>query len=138
MEKAIRALRGGEAMFATTIRFGLPMDVEDTDWEELRQFLVRGAFETDRRLPGLRSASVVLSPERGEFGGNYVWETQDDGEAFLRSDRYRSLAHRFGEPHMIERCDVCAYVEDGDLLFPHDDDIQTALGPSASIPPLGL
>ena len=101
-------------MFATTIRFTLP---PETDWEALRQFLVQRAFEVDRGLPGLRAKAQVLSPERGEFGGNYVWETQDDAEAFLRSDVYGAVVARFGEPR-LERAEVCAYVEDGDLYFP--------------------
>jgi hypothetical protein len=125
-------------MFATTVRFTLSMDTEDTDWEDIRSLLVKHAFETDRRTPGLRSASLVLLPERREVGGNYVWETQDDAEAFLRSDGFRSLVRRFGEPHALERSEICAYLEDGDLVFPHDYDVQSTLGPAASVPPLGL
>jgi len=101
-------------MFATTIRWDLP---EETDWERLRAGAVRSAFEEFRWVPGLRAKAFVFSPERSEFGGNYVWETQDDAEAFLRSELWRATVSRLGEP-WIERSEVCAYVEAGDLVFP--------------------
>jgi hypothetical protein len=101
-------------MFATTVRFTMPAD---TDWEGLRQAAVRRAFEGYRAVPGLRSIAFVFSPERGEFGGNFVWETQDHAEAFLRSTAWRAALSLYGEPR-IERTEVCAYVEDGDLMFP--------------------
>ncbi len=101
-------------MFATTIRFTLPAD---TDWERLRQLAVRQAFEVYRAIPGLRAKAFVFEPERCEFGGNYVWDTQDAGEAFLRSEIWRQAVATFGEPR-VERSQVCAYVEEGDLVFP--------------------
>jgi hypothetical protein len=103
-------------MFATTIRFTMP---EDTDWERLRALAVRAAFDEYRDVPGLRAKAFVFAPERCEFGGNYVWETQDDAEAFLRSATWRATASRFGEPR-VERSEVCAYVECGDLVWPPD------------------
>lgn len=123
-------------MFATTIRFAL---ASDTDWEDLRRSLVRRAMENDRFVPGLRSKAFIFSPERGEFGGNYVWETQDDAEAFLRSDLYRATVARYGQPTALERAEVCAYVEDGDVLFP-EYDLRPAEGSDtdAAVPPLGL
>jgi hypothetical protein len=101
-------------MFATTIRFAMP---QETDWEVMRQLAVRSAFEQFRRVPGLRAKAFVFSPERCEFGGNYVWETQDDAEAYLRSEAWRSIVARLGEPR-IERTEISAYVECGDLVFP--------------------
>lgn len=101
-------------MFATTIRFSMPAD---TDWEALRRLLVRRAFEWFRTVPGLRAKAFVFSPERREIGGNYVWETQDEAEAYLRSAAFRATVERWGEPR-IERSEVCAYVEDGDLVHP--------------------
>lgn len=112
-------------MFATTIRFDLP---DDTDWERLRQQAVHAAFDSFRAVPGLRAKAFVFSPERGEFGGNYVWETQDDAEAYLRSELWRSLVARFGAPR-VERSEICAYVECGDLVFP---DVYEERRPSAS------
>jgi hypothetical protein len=117
-------------MFATTIRFTI---TPETDWEAVRQFLVRRAFEVDRFLPGLRAKAQVLSPERCEFGGNYVWETQDDAEAFLRSDVYRAVVARFGEPR-LERAEICAYVEDGDLFFPAGYDPRPSVSAGAAAP----
>ncbi len=122
-------------MFATTIRFAL---TAGTDWEDFRQSLIRRAFEVFRYMPGLRAKAFVISPERGEFGGNYVWETQDDAEAFLRSDLFQASVARFGEPCVLERAEICAYVEDGDLLFPPDYEVQRAASPDAAVPPLGL
>ena len=101
-------------MFATVIRFPMP---PDTDWERLRQQAVRVAFESFRSVAGLRAKAFVYSPERSEFGGNYVWETQDDAEAYLRSEPWRATVARLGEPR-IERSEICAYVECGDLIFP--------------------
>ena len=119
-------------MFATTIRFAL---TADTDWEDFRQLLVRRAADPFRFVPGLRSKAFVLSPERGEFGGNYVWETQDDAEAFLRSDLFRATVARFGEPCALERAEVCAYLEDGDLIFPPDYDARSEVDAGAAAPP---
>lgn len=119
-------------MFATTIRFALP---PDTDWERLRQLAVRRTFEIYRFVPGLRAMAFVYSPEQSEFGGNFAWETQDHAEAFLRSEAWRSAVSLYGEPR-VERAEICAYVEDGDLVFPADYDAPRALygseGPSAS------
>jgi len=109
-------------MFATTIRFTMPAD---TDWERLRQLAVRRAFEVYRTTPGLRSIAFTFAPERGEFGGNCVWETQDHAEAFLRSDPWRTALALYGEPR-IERAEVSAYVEDGDLMFPAEYDLRSA------------
>ncbi len=103
-------------MFATTIRFTVS---PETDWESIRQDMIRAAFDVFREVPGLRSKAFVFSPERGEFGGNYVWETQDDAEAFLRSDLWQERVDAYGEPR-IERAEICAYVEAGDLVFPAD------------------
>ena len=119
-------------MYATIIRFAVPAS---TDWEELRQLQVRRAHETFR-ISGLRSRAFVFSPERGEFGANYVWETQDDAEAFLRSDQFRTFVERFGQPCLLEGAEICAYVEDGDVVFPPDE-VQRTLGADAAMPPPG-
>lgn len=115
-------------MFATTIRFTVR---EDTDWERLRAQAVRGAFELYRLVPGLRSKAFVFAPERCEFGGNYVWETQDHAEAYLRSDTWRRIVSLFGEPR-VERAEVCAYVECGDLVWPPDDRVNDTLQAGAA------
>ena len=89
-------------MFATTIRFTMP---PDTDWERLRQLAIRRAFEVYRSMPGLRAKAFIFSPERSEFGGNYVWDTQDDAESYLRSPAWRTTVAALGEPE-IERTEV--------------------------------
>ncbi len=118
-------------MFATTIRFTMP---PETDWEALRRLLVLRAFESFRTMPGLRAKAFVFSPERGEIGGNYVWETQDEAEAYLRSAAFRATVERWGEPR-VERSEICAYVEDGDLVHPSEP--LTAV-PGAEPPSAGL
>jgi hypothetical protein len=119
-------------MFATTIRFKMP---EDTDWERLRQLAIRRAFEVYRSVPGLRALAFIFSPERCEYGGNFAWETQDHAEAFLRSDAWKQALSLFGEPE-IERAEICAYVEDGDLLFPPAFDVRAATSAgSGTFPP---
>jgi hypothetical protein len=119
----------GQAMFAITIRFTMP---DDTDWEEVRAEAVRRAFEVYRNVPGLRSKAFLFAPERGEYGGNYVWETQDDAEAFLQSAGWERLVSQLGEPR-IERSEICAYVECGDLVWPADYAPAPAVEPSASM-----
>ena len=120
-------------MFATTIRFDMPAD---TDWELMRQRAVQAAFEQFRLVPGLRAKAFVFSPERSEFGGNYVWETQDDAESYLRSAAWRATVAALGEP-TIERMEVSAYVECGDLVFPSSYEMKPSAGsasPAASAP----
>lgn len=118
-------------MFATTIRFTLPAD---TDWEQLRRLAVQRAFDLYRRIPGLHSKAFVYSPERCEYGGNYVWETQDEAETFLRSEAWRNVVSLFGEPR-IERAEICAYIEDGDLVFPSERDLRPPAAPAGGAAP---
>lgn len=118
-------------MFATTIRFTMP---PDTDWERLRQLAIRRAFEVYRSMPGLRAKAFIFSPERSEFGGNYVWDTQDDAEAFLRSDAWRAALSLYGEPR-VERAEVCAYVECGDLVFPPEYEQRSSASEGAAASP---
>lgn len=113
-------------MFALTTRFTASAD---TDWEEFRRLAVRRAFEKYRSVPGLHAKAFVYSPELGEYGGNYVWETQDDAEAFLRSDTWRKTVALFGEPR-IERWEVSAYVEDGELVFPPEHALRGTAAPA--------
>jgi hypothetical protein len=122
-------------MYAMTIRFTVPAN---TDWEAVRQLQVRRAFEMFRHVSGLRAKAFVFSPERGEVGGNYVWETQDDAEAYLRSDLFRASNARYGQPRLLEGAEISAYVEDGDIVFPPDYEVHDAMGPDAAVPPLGL
>ena len=82
-------------MHAMVVRFAMP---EGTDWETLRRVARERAEAYYRNLPGLRSKAFIISPERREYGGQYVWETREQLEEFLRSEifagRWRSSASR--------------------------------------------
>ena len=119
-------------MYATTIRFSMP---PDTDWEALRRLLVRRAFEVFRTLPGLRAEAFIFSPERSEIGGNYVWQTQDDAEAYLRSAAWRAAVERWGEAR-VEGAEICAYVDDGDLAYPPEYQAARMPEPPSAAAPL--
>jgi len=47
-----------------------------------------------RNLPGLVSKAFLYDPETREYGGNYVWETRRDLEAF---PVLRTVQGRHGE-----------------------------------------
>ena len=88
-------------MFATATRFTIPAGA---DWEDIGRELVRRAFHTWEHANGLRSAALILLPERREFGGNHVWETQEDAETFFRSPAWQRVVERYGNPR-IERAE---------------------------------
>jgi hypothetical protein len=113
---------GGDLMFATATRFAVPAG---TEWEDIERELVRRAFHTWEHAKGLRSATLVLLPARQEFGGNHVWETQEDAEVFFRSRAWQRVVERYGEPR-IERAKICAYIESGSIIYPTDFDVRLA------------
>lgn len=114
-------------MLATTTRFTVPAGA---DWKDVERELVRRAFQTWEHAKGLRSAVLVILPARREFGGNHVWETQEDAETFFRSPAWQRVVERYGEPR-TERAEICAYVEAGSIVYPTDFDARLA-GASAS------
>jgi hypothetical protein len=66
-----------------------------------------------RNLPGLVSKAFLYDPETREYGGNYVWRTRGDLEAFLSSEIFKAAKVRFGEPKTLEIHPIAAYLDRG-------------------------
>ena len=94
-------------MFAACFRFVLH---EGTDWNAMRKLMNERAKQFDK-LPGLRSKAFLLDVDRREIGGNYVWETREALEAYLRSDLYRDVVRKIGEPKDFRIYEVPEYVD---------------------------
>ena len=94
-------------MFAACFRFVLP---EGTDWNAMRKLMKERAMQFDK-LRGLRSKAFLLDVDRREIGGNYVRETREALEAYLRSDLYRDVVRKFGEPKDFRIYEVPEYVD---------------------------
>ena len=97
-------------MFAACFRFTLP---EGTDWNAVRQMMKERA-KVFQRLPGLRSKASLLDVDRREIGGNYVWETREALDAYLRSDLYLAVVRKVGEPTELRIYEVPEYVDNAD------------------------
>lgn len=94
-------------MFAACFRFVLP---EATDWNAIRKLMKERAKQFNE-LPGLRSKAFLLDVDRREIGGNYVWETRESLEAYLRSDLYLDVVRKVGEPQELRIYEVPEYVD---------------------------
>ena len=94
-------------MIATSIRFILP---GTTDWKAMRELMKQRAL-LYHDVPGLRSKAFVLNQERREYGGNYVWDTREAFETFLRSELYLGAVKKLGEPREVKVYEVPAYVD---------------------------
>jgi heme-degrading monooxygenase HmoA len=97
-------------VIASTIRFRLP---EDTDWDGVRR-LARERAALYAAVPGLRSKAFLLDPERHEYGANYVWESREALDAFLRSDLFQGAVARFGAPD-VRIHEIPVYVDQGSV-----------------------
>lgn len=94
-------------MFAACFRFVLP---EGTNWDAMRTLMKERAKQFSK-LSGLRSKAFLLDVERREIGGNYVWETREALEAYLRSDLFREVVRKIGEPKELRIYEVPEYVD---------------------------
>jgi heme-degrading monooxygenase HmoA len=94
-------------MFAACFRFVLP---EETDWDAMRKLMKERAKQFNK-LPGLRSKTFLLDVAHREIGGNDVWETRESLEAYLRSDLYREVVRKIGEPKELRIYEVPEYVD---------------------------
>lgn len=96
-------------MFAACFRFVLP---DGTDWNAVRN-LMKDRAKQFNKLPGLRSKAFLLDVDRREIGGNYVWETREVLDAYLRSDLYLDVVRKVGEPRELRVYEVPEYVDNG-------------------------
>lgn len=115
-------------MFTMTSYFSVP---GDGDWDAMRKLAEDRAFQY-RGLPGMRSKAFIVDPERGLYGANYVWESREAIDSFLRSDLFRGIVGRLGEPEM-RIFEVPAYLEQGEIVYlasgtplRHADDVDAA------------
>jgi len=69
-------------MFAACFRFAVPADA---DMDGMRK-LMKDRAKKFHGLPGLRSKAFLVDSERREIGGNYVWQTRESLDSYLRSD----------------------------------------------------
>jgi heme-degrading monooxygenase HmoA len=97
-------------MFAACFRFAVP---RETDWNVMRK-LMKERAEQFKNLPGLRSKAFLLDADRGEIGGNYVWETRESLDAYLRSDLYLQVVRKIGEPKELRIYEVPEYVDNAE------------------------
>lgn len=101
-------------MFSLTMRFKLPAD---TDWSSIPDIMQERARTLYQGMPGLISKAFVYDPETREYGGNYVWETRDQLDAFLQSDVVAAATKKFGRPvYSIHR--VAVYLDRGEVIVP--------------------
>lgn len=70
-----------------------------------------------RKMPGLISKAFLYDPYTREYGGNYVWETREQLDAFLKSEIFLSAKAKFGEPS-IRVHPIAAYLERGNVVVP--------------------
>jgi hypothetical protein len=96
-------------MISSLIVYTLPAD---TDWDAMRALAKQRAQELYLDVPGLVSKAFVIDPERGMYGGNYLWESRQALDDFLQSAPYNNARARFGTPQM-QIFEVAAFVEHG-------------------------
>ena len=94
-------------MLAACFRFVLP---EGTDWNAIRNLMKERAKQFSK-LPGLRSKAFLLDVDQREIGGNYVWETRESLDAYLRSDLYLDVVRKLGQPKELRIYEVPEYVD---------------------------
>jgi hypothetical protein len=99
-------------MFTMASYFSVPTD---GDWDALRKLAEDRAFQY-RGMPGMRSKAFIVDPERGLYGANYVWDSREAIDDFLKSDLFRGLVNRLGEPE-LRIFEVPAYLEQGEIVY---------------------
>jgi hypothetical protein len=101
-------------MFTLTMRFTLPTD---TDWSKIPSLMEDRARNLYLNMPGLISKAFIYDAETREYGGNYVWESREQIDAFLKSDIVARAREKFGEPtYRVHR--VAAYLDRGRVYVP--------------------
>jgi hypothetical protein len=99
-------------MYALRTELKLPVD---TDWNKFRQEVAPRA-KLYQNVPGLRSKAFVLSPERGLYGGHYVFETREALNDFLSSELFQAARDKFGPGFQTHVYEVVAYLDQGNIF----------------------
>jgi len=94
-------------MFAACFRFAVPADA---DMDGMRK-LMKDRAKKFHGLPGLRSKAFLVDSERREIGGNYVWQTRESLDSYLRSELYLDVVRKLGEPKELRIYEVPEYVD---------------------------
>ena len=115
-------------MYALTVRFVLS---KETDWSKIPDLMVERAEKLYKSMPGLVSKAFVYDPETREYGGNYVWDTRKDLEAFLESATFKAGKQKFGEPISLRVHEIGAYIDRGRVYAPSDPHTHLAPGVSS-------
>ena len=115
-------------MYALTVRFVLS---KETDWSKIPELMVERAEKLYKNMPGLVSKAFLYDPETREYGGNYVWRTRKDLEAFLGSATFKAGTEKFGEPITLRVHEIGAYLDRGRVYAPSEHRTKLALGVSS-------
>lgn len=87
-----------------------PEDPESVDAMR-EKFLV--SYEAFRDMPGLFSKVWWCDPERGEWGAMYIFNSDEDLQEYLRSDRWLSkVPQKYGY-----RPEIVAVLDPGPILY---------------------
>ena len=115
-------------MYALNVRFVLS---KETDCSKMPELMVERAEKLYKNMPGLVSKAFVYDPETREYGGNYVWETRKDLEAFLGSATFKAGKQKFGEPITLRVHEIGAYIDRGRVYVASEHHSPLALGVSS-------
>jgi hypothetical protein len=105
-------------MIATLVKFELKDEVKKqlADSEVAKKHIA-DVVEGCRRIPGLKEKLFIMDPKTLAQGAMLIWETQEQFDAYLKSDEYKTTVLDIceGEPR-IEIYVHTANLTDGVLL----------------------
>jgi heme-degrading monooxygenase HmoA len=81
----------------------------DFNAEKLRK-IAEGARPKFEKMPGLRSKTFTLRPEKREAVNFYVWDSKDAAKAFFSEQLLESVTALYGVRPTIEYAEVAAQV----------------------------
>ena len=105
-------------MIGVRVKFEVKDEVKKqlADVEAVRKHL-SNVIEVSRKIPGLKEKFFVMNPETLAQAAFLIWETQENFDAYLKSEAYKTIVLDIcqGEPD-IESCILTASLTDGVLL----------------------
>ena len=114
----VTAGKDGQTMIGVRVKFEVKDEVKKqlADVEAARKHL-GNVIERCRKVPGLKEKFFVMNPETLAQGAFLIWETQENFDAYLKSDVYKTTVLDIcqGEPD-IETYMLSASLTDG-VLF---------------------